>query len=228
MRVCTVQFILHTFFFVQCPFSSYFFGQVQPRQVNQMLQDYLVFSVYLFSIVRYTSHISLPGPPRDQRSGLGKGQAKGLGKGQNQQSSSTSSSNSGQSSPSPPPGKGRGGPKGAKPFPTCWTGCHPPPVFKEDKYAVSSPPSEQSCFHLPVLVQEFSPKLVDSHSQAVLQIPVPDFCTGADLHQCFEERVQFEHGSGDLSLLWLEMPVVQQVQCFLHTNLPDVAVKGII
>ena len=51
---------------------------------------------------------------------------------------------------------------------------------------------------------------------------------GLNLHQCFEERVQFEHGSGDLSLLWLEMPVVQQVQCFLHTNLPDVAVKGII
>lgn len=129
----SVHCSVHTsyLFFVQCPFSSYFFGQVQPRQVNQMLQDYLVFSLYLFSIVRYTSHISLPGPPRDQRSGLGKGQAKGLGKGQakglekgqtkglekgqNQQSSSTSSSNSGQSSPSPPPGKGRGGPKGARP-----------------------------------------------------------------------------------------------------------------
>ena len=125
----SVHSSVHTSYLFLCNAHSVhtFFGQVQHRQVNQMLQDCLVFSLHLFSnpccpIFRYTSHISLPGPPRDQRSGLGKGQAKGLGKGQakglekgqtkglekgqNQQSSSTSSSNSGQSSPSPPPGKG--------------------------------------------------------------------------------------------------------------------------
>ena len=152
----SVHSSVHTSYLFLCNAHSVhdFFGQVQHRQVNQMLQDCLVFSLHLFSnpccpIFRYTSHISLPGPPRDQRSGLGKGQAKGLGKGhakglekgqtkglekgQNQQSSSTSSSNSGQSSPSPPPGKGRGGPKGAKPKNKGRPGPKAAPEVKEEE-----------------------------------------------------------------------------------------------
>ena len=48
MRAYIIQFLFHIFF-IQCLFNSYFFGQIQPRQVNQILQDYLVFSLYLFS-----------------------------------------------------------------------------------------------------------------------------------------------------------------------------------